>query len=54
MDKKSLYLSISGLMILLIGCIAVCLIGFPAGLFIMIPSGIPHCVNLYRWKQENK
>ena len=28
MDKKSLYLSISGLMILLIGCIAVCLMGF--------------------------
>ena len=54
MDKKTLYLSIFGLIIVLVGCIAVCLMGFPAGLFIIIPTGIPHVVNLYRWRKQNK
>ena len=54
MDKKTMYLSILGLSIVLVGCIAVCLMGFPAGMFTIIPTGIPHCMNLYRWKKENK
>ncbi len=54
MDKKTLYLSILGLIIVLVGCITICFMGFPAGLLIVIPTGIPHCVNLYRWRKENK
>ena len=54
MDKKTLYLSILGLVIVLAGCIAVCLVEFPAGIFTILPVGIPHFVNLYRWRKENK
>ncbi len=54
MDKKTLYLSILGLVIVLVGCVVVWLVDFPAGIFVVLPSGIPHCVNLYRWKKEHQ
>ncbi len=54
MDKQTRYLSILGLVIVLVGCIIVCWMGFPAGIVVIMASGIPHCVNLYRWRKEHQ
>ena len=54
MKKKDLVLSVIGLLIVIIGSIAVCCMGFPAGLLVIIPSGIPHIYRLYCLMKEQR
>ena len=47
MEKNDLILSLIGLLIVLIGAIVLCSMKSPAGLLVIIPSGIPHIYRLY-------
>ena len=52
MKKNDFILSLIGLLIVLIGAIVVCCMKSPAGLFVIIPSGIPHIYRLYCLMKE--
>ena len=45
-EKKDFWLSIIGLIIILVGAIVLILIDFPARLLIILPSVIPHIIRL--------
>ena len=47
MEKKDFILSVISLLIVITGSIAVCCMGSPGALFVIIPSGIPHIYRLY-------
>ena len=54
MRKKDFVLSLIGVLIVLIGSVIVCCMGFPAGLLVIIPTGILHISRLYRlMKKQN-
>ena len=53
MTKRDFILPFIGLLIVLIGAIVVCCMGFPAGLLIIIPSGIPHICRIYYLMKDN-
>ena len=52
MKKKDLVLSLIGVLIVLIGSVVVCCLGFPAGLLLIIPTGAYHFIRLYRLMKE--
>lgn len=51
---KEILLSWLSLAILVIGAAVVCLMGFPAGLLLILPGNIPHAVRLYRFYRPKK
>ena len=52
MKKKDFVLSLIGVLIVLIGAVVVCCMGFPAGLLLIIPAGVHHFIRLYRLMKE--
>lgn len=54
MDNKSVKLTLFALMIIIIGSMVVCMMGFPYGLLIILPGAIPHMINLCRWLKKAK
>ena len=54
MKKKDFVLSLIGVLIVLIGAVVVCCMGFPAGLLVIIPTGILHISRIYRLMKEKK
>ena len=52
MKKKDFVLSVISLLIVIIGSIAVCCIGSPWALLVIIPSGVPHIYRLYCLMKE--
>lgn len=53
-NKKDMILSVAGLLIVLIGSIAVILMKWPAGLLLIIPSAIPHIIRICDLKKAKK
>ena len=54
MKKKDFVLSVISLLIVIIGSIAVCCMGSPWALLVIIPSGIPHIYRLYCLMKEQR
>ena len=52
MGKSDFTLSFISLLIVLIGAIAVCCMKSPAGLFLILPTGMFHVYRLYRLVKE--
>ena len=52
MKKKDFVLSLIGVLIVLIGAVVVCCMGFPAGLLLIIPTGAHHFIRLYHLMKE--
>ena len=52
MGKNNFTLSLISLLIVLIGVIVVCCMKSPAGLFLILPTGMFHIYNLYRLVKE--
>lgn len=52
--EKELLLSWAGAAICAVGSVAVCLMGWPAGLFVIIPTAIPHVCRLFRLYRPKK
>ncbi|MBE5795649.1 MAG: hypothetical protein E7323_13325 [Clostridiales bacterium] len=52
--KKDLWLSLAGVVIVLIGAIVSLFIGFPAGLLILLPSAIPHMIRLHSLRKKSQ
>lgn len=50
--KKDFWLSIIGLVIILIGAIGLIVMDFPVGLLIILPSAIPHIYRLFTLKKN--
>lgn len=55
MEKKNRILAVIGLLIVAVGAVGSCLLHFPAGIFCILPSAIPHASFLWnRRKKRNK
>lgn len=52
--RKELILSVVGLAIIAIGAVILCVMKFPEGLLIILPSAIPHIYRLYLYKKGEK
>ena len=54
MDERSMKVAVLGLAIIAVGVVVVCAMGFPGGLFVLLPAAIPHLIQLYRWSKRDK
>ena len=52
MGKNDFTLSLISLLVVLIGAIVVCCMKSPAGLFLILPTGMFHIYRLYRLVKE--
>ena len=51
-EKKDFWLSIMGLIIIFVGAIILLCIDFSIGLFIILPSAIPHIIRINSLKKK--
>lgn len=54
MDKKSVKLAILDLAIVTVGGAAVCTMGFPIGLLIILPGAVPPILQLVRQRKQKR